>query len=96
MNKLKYRFSELDSLTKVRIKIQIPLTYRNQPVLSRLTSDYGLTFNITKANLGGEHQRNWLDLELIGTTEQIENAITYLLKFKLKIWGKPNTDGDAW
>lgn len=96
MNKLKHRFSKLDSVTKVRIKIKIPPTYRNEPVLSRLTSDYGLIFNITKAILGGKHQEYKLDLELIGTPEQIENAVDYLLKLQIKIWGKPNPDGDAW
>jgi len=96
MNKLKHRFSELDSVTKVRIKIKIPQTYQNEPVLSRLTSEHGLIFNITKAILGGKHQEYWLDLELIGTPKQIESAIAYLLKLQVKIWGKPNPDGDSW
>ena len=76
--------------------MQIPQTYQKEPVLSRLTSEHGLIFNITKAILGGEHQQYWLDLELIGTTEKIESAIAYLLKLQVKIWGKPNPDGDAW
>ncbi|MFB2895883.1 NIL domain-containing protein [Aerosakkonemataceae cyanobacterium BLCC-F50] len=96
MNKLKHRFSELDSVTKVRIKIKIPQTYQKEPVLSRLTADYGLTFNITKAILGGKHQEGWFDLELLGTPEQLQNALDYLLKLQIKIWGKPNPDGDAW
>ncbi|HEY9296343.1 MAG TPA: NIL domain-containing protein, partial [Phormidium sp.] len=96
MNKLKHRFSELDSVTKLRIKIKVPQIYQKEPVLSRLTSEHSLIFNITKAILGGKHQEYRLDLELIGTPEQIEKGIAYLLKLQVKIWGRPNPDGDAW
>lgn len=97
MRTLKHRSSVVDSLTKTRIKIQIPKTCQNEPVISRLTSDYGLTFNITKAMLeANNREEGVLELELIGTPEQIQRATAYLLKLQVKIWGKPNPDGDAW
>jgi len=85
------------SKTKTRIKIQIPQNYQKEPVVSRLTSEYGLTFNITKAMLGSDRQSPAvLDLEIFGTPEQIQQAIAYLLKLQVKIWRKPNPDGDSW
>lgn len=97
MNRLKSGSSIGKNLTKTRIKIQIPQHYHQEPVISRLTSEYGLTFNITRAILAVHNQEEGLiDLELFGTTEQIQRAIAYLLQLKVKIWGKPNPDGDAW
>jgi hypothetical protein len=72
---------------KTRIKIQVPNHYREEPIISRLTSDYGLTFHITKAILTGEHREDgWFDLELHGTAEQIKLAFSYLRQRQVRIW----------
>lgn len=76
----------LASSTKTRIKIMIPKHYQREPVISRLTSDYGLTFYITEAMLGASNQEEGLfDLELDGTPQQIKSALDYLLKLQVKV-----------
>lgn len=83
--------------TKARIRIQIPSTYHKEPVISYLTSQYGLIFNITRASLKSHKQSVGIfDLELTGTPQQIQKALDYLITKQVKIWGKPNPDGDAW
>lgn len=86
-----------ESPVTARIKIQIPRKCHKEPVISRLTSKHGLTVNITGAMLGasssGEGQ---FDLELHGFPQQIESAIAYLQELEVRIWGKPNPDGDGW
>lgn len=89
--------SKVDSPTQTRIKIQIPRIYQQQPVISHLTSDYGLTVNITGALLGGSSQEEGLfDLELHGTPQQIQGALAFLEQLNVKIWGKPNPGPDSW
>lgn len=85
------------NVTKARIRIQIPSTYQKEPVISYLTSQYGLIFNITGASLKSHNQSVGIfDLELTGTPQQIQKALDYLITKQVKIWGKPNPDGDAW
>ncbi|MBW4618294.1 MAG: NIL domain-containing protein [Cyanosarcina radialis HA8281-LM2] len=72
---------------KTRIKIQIPHRYVREPVISCLTSDYGLTFNITEAILTDSNLKDgWFDLELYGTVEQIKFAFSYLRQRQVRIW----------
>lgn len=48
-----------------RIQLRIPKDYHQEPVISRLVSDYGLTVNITAAILGANAVGDgWFDLEL--------------------------------
>lgn len=86
-----------DSPTQIRLRVGIPKTYNQEPVISRLTADYGLLVNITGAMLGSDSGgQGWFDLELRGTPNQIQSGLAYLQKLKLKIWGRPNADGDGW
>ena len=80
-----------------RIKIQIPKRCMKEPVISRLTSEHGLTVNITGAMLGAHsYEEGWFDLELHGLPQQVQSALAYLQELNVKIWGKPNPDGDSW
>ena len=86
-----------ESKTQIRIKIQIPRHYSHEPVISHLTAKYGLLVNITGALLGASSQgEGWFDLELRGIPQQIQSALTYLRSLDIKVWGKPNPDGDGW
>lgn len=88
--------SYLDRI-RLRISVWIPKHYHQEPVLSRLTSDHHLTVNITEARLGPDsHGDGWFDLELWGTSPQIQEALAYLQIMNIRIWGKLNPDGDAW
>ncbi|MEH2196731.1 NIL domain-containing protein [Nostoc sp.] len=50
-----------------RIRLRIPKDYHQEPVISRLVSNYGLTVNITAAILGANAiGDSWFDLKLQG------------------------------
>jgi L-aspartate semialdehyde sulfurtransferase ferredoxin len=40
------------SVNQIRLPVHIPLSYQQEPVISRLISNYGLVVNITGAMLG--------------------------------------------
>ena len=81
-------------LTHKRIRIRIPKQYHQDPVISRLISDYNLTVNITAAILGGNGNGDgWFDLELRGTIANIRRSLDYLNELDLEIWNDTETDG---
>lgn len=70
-----------------QIRLRIPRNFHEEPVISRLVSDYGLTVNIQAAILGANAVGDgWFDLDLQGTTIQIDNAINHLQEIELEIW----------
>jgi ABC-type methionine transport system ATPase subunit len=76
-----------NQLTHKRIRIRIPKDYHQEPVISRLVSDYGLIVNITAAMLGSNGIGDgWFDLDLQGTSAQIDSALTYINDLNLEIW----------
>jgi hypothetical protein len=38
----------------------------------------------------------WFDLELRGTSRQIQSALIYLDEMDLEIWGELDTEKDGW
>ena len=84
--------------TQTRIRIRIPKNYHDEPVISRLTSHYGLTVNITAALLGANARDDgWFDLELRGRSEQIRSALLYLNELDLEIWSESTENqNDGW
>lgn len=76
-----------NTLTHKRIRLRIPKEYHQEPVISRLVSDYGLTVNISAAILGSNAVGDgWFDLDLQGTTAQIDSALIYLNDLDLEVW----------
>ena len=83
--------------TQVRIKIRIPKTLHEEPVISRLVSHYGITVNISAALLGANKRDDgWFELDLRGKVEQIQNALIYLNELDLEIWGQSTPQEDGW
>lgn len=83
--------------TQARIRIRIPKTYHQEPVISRLVSHHGLTVNIAAALLGANARDDgWFDLELKGSSEQIRSALIYLDELDLEIWHDDQTQTDGW
>lgn len=81
-----------DTLTQKRIRVRIPRNYHQEPVISRLVSDFGLTVNITAAVLGANAIGDgWFDLGLQGTTAQIEDGLVYLKNLALEVWDNNQT-----
>jgi hypothetical protein len=70
-----------------RIRIRIPSDYHQEPVISRLISEYGLVVNIRAAILAANAVGDgWFDLDLQGTETQIQNGLAYLQELELGIW----------
>ena len=83
--------------TVTRIRLRIPKNYHQEPVISRLVSDYHLTVNIVSALLGANAQGDgWFDLELRGKASQIDSAIVYLSDLDLEILDQDGLNQDGW
>ncbi|QYX30630.1 NIL domain-containing protein [Sphaerospermopsis torques-reginae] len=79
--------SDKNVLTSQRIRMRITKEYHQEPVISRLVSDYGLTINIKAAFLGQDAiSDGWFDLDLQGTETQIQNGLNYLQELNLEVW----------
>jgi ABC-type methionine transport system ATPase subunit len=84
--------------TQTRIRIRVPKEYHQEPVISNLISEYGLTVNFNAALLGVKTlDDGWFDLELNGTSQQIESALIYLNDLDVEIWSNSNKpDEETW
>lgn len=90
-------YLEADRHTHTRIKIRIPKNLHDEPVISRLISQHGVTVNIAAALLSANQRDDgWFELELRGTSSQIGSALTYLNELDLEIWGRANPEQDGW
>ena len=86
--------SSENTLINKRIRVRIPQDHHQEPVISRLVSEYGLTVNIKAAILGQDAVGDgWFDLDLQGTEAQIQNGLTYLQELKLQVWDE-NSSSD--
>jgi L-aspartate semialdehyde sulfurtransferase ferredoxin len=85
------------SMTQLRVRLYIPRSYSQAPIISQIISRFNLTVNITRAELEKNTNRpGCFDLELRGSMSQIRDSLTYLESLNIKIIGKANTDGDSW
>lgn len=84
-----------DTLTHKQIRVRIPKDYHEEPVISRLVSDYDLVINIRAAILGANAIGDgWFDLDLQGSSENIKLGITYLQNLALEVWD--NNQKPSW
>lgn len=78
-------------LTIASITLRIGGDYHQQPVISRLVSEFGLTVNINAAILGANTKDDgWFKLDLQGTPSQIQTALIYLNDLGLETWDQKN------
>lgn len=87
---------QVECPTQSRIRIWIPKHQCQESIVSRLTSDYGLTVYITGTHAEVSAADRCCDLTLHGTPRQIQSALADLQSLGIRIWGKPNPDGDSW
>lgn len=88
---------EANRPTQTRIKIRIPKDFHQEPVISRLVSQYGVTVNITAALLSANARDDgWFELELKAKGQQLQSALTYLNELDLEIWDQSNSEQDGW
>ncbi len=79
-----------------QITMRVPQNHHNEPIISRLVSEHGLTVNIVAAILGQKNtDEGWFNLDLEGTDSQIHGALEYLHKLGLEIWDKSNADEES-
>lgn len=68
------------------IEIRVPEKYHRQPIVSRLISRYGLSVNIAAAAFEIETKKDaWFNLEIEGSSQQVESGITYLRGLSVKV-----------
>jgi ABC-type methionine transport system ATPase subunit len=77
------------------IRLRIPEDLHGEPVISQLTSQYGLVVNIVSANLGVNAGSGWFHLSLKGNQAQIQTAIAYLNDLDIEIWEDNNGTNTA-
>lgn len=58
-----------------RVKFTFPPDLVNTPVIYNMGKEFGVVTNIRRANLS--HDRGWVILEVVGTTEAIEKSLTW-------------------
>ncbi|MTJ29221.1 NIL domain-containing protein [Aphanizomenon sp. UHCC 0183] len=79
--------SSENTLINKRIRVRITQDHHQEPVISRLVSESGLTVNIKAAILGQNAVGDgWFDLDIQGTETQIQNGLNYLQELKLQVW----------
>lgn len=84
-----------NSIIFTRIRIRISKQYHQEPVISRLVSEYGLTVNIAAALLGANARDDgWFHLQLQGTSQQINSALIYLNDLDLEVWHESDNAND--
>lgn len=78
--------SKTDNSTLGCIRIRVPQQYYRQPIFSRLISRYGLTINIAAAIFEAYAKEDaWFDLEIQGSSQQIEAGLAYLQDLNVEI-----------
>jgi ABC-type methionine transport system ATPase subunit len=84
-------------LTETRLRIQIPRQYHSEPVISFLASNHHLEVTILAALLSANcKESGWFDLQLRGTTQQIDSALIYLSDLNVKFWLTSDAEVDGW
>ncbi|MCC5632130.1 NIL domain-containing protein [Nostoc sphaeroides] len=89
--------NQSSSMNQLRVRLYIPQSYWQEPIISRIISCFQVTVNITGAEL--EKNTNIpgrFDLELRGSMSQISDCLNYLESLNIKVFGKANADGDSW
>ncbi len=70
-------------MNSMKLKLIYPEEKIKEPILSRLCKTFDVDINIRKANV--QENIGWLELELMGTEEEIEKAIDWLVKQGIEV-----------
>lgn len=81
------RLRSTQGRTQTQVRLRIPKTYHGEPVISNLTSRYGLQVNIVAALLGADGgEDGWFDLVIDGEAALIHQALIDLVELDADIW----------
>jgi ABC-type methionine transport system ATPase subunit len=64
------------SITMRKLTLSFPQRLVREPILHNIATRFGVSFNISKANVTDEH--GYLEISLEGGTESLDQAIEYL------------------
>jgi NIL domain len=79
--------TNISGIAQTHIRILIPEKYHQEPIISRLVSDYHLAVTIKSALLGANGAGGgWFDLNLEGLQADIDRALQYFQDLNLDIW----------
>ena len=62
-------------MARQRMKLTFPPDLINQPLIYNMGKQFQVVTNIRRANVSGD--RGWMILEISGTDEEIDNALTW-------------------
>jgi hypothetical protein len=83
--------------TEIELKLRVPQSYHQEPIISQLISEYQLKVIFLSAILGKDGQGDgWFGLKILGTIQQINNALIYLSELDIEIWHEPDLELDGW
>ncbi|MEY2857289.1 MAG: hypothetical protein RLZZ74_1601 [Cyanobacteriota bacterium] len=83
--------------TQIELQIRVPQSYHQEPIISQLISEYQVKVIVLAAILGKHGQGDgWFDLKLVGTAQQINNAVIYLSDLDIEIWHEQDIEQDGW
>lgn len=76
----------------LRVRVRIPKDQQEQPVLSQLIADYGVTITIRATLLSANAvDDGWFDLELQGSAGSALSAIQALVDLGADVWAWPDS-----
>jgi len=82
---------------RLRVRLRIPAEYRQDPILSIVITQYGLTVNILAAQLSNQaSDGGWFDLEVQGPSNQINNGILHLNDLGIEMWRESDSLHEGW
>ncbi|RMD46780.1 MAG: FeS-binding protein [Aquificota bacterium] len=70
-------------MSSMKLKLIYPEEKIKEPILSKLCKSFDVDINIRKANV--QENIGWLELELTGKEEEIENAINWLKNQEIEV-----------
>ncbi len=83
--------------TQARIKMSIPKHLQREPIISRLVAVYRVTVNIITASLDEDtNDEAIFELELRGTSAEIQSALTFLHELDVGIQHLAYPEQDGW
>ncbi len=75
----------LARITEVTLYLSIPESYRREPIITQLVSQYQLQVNILAATLGNNRGHGQFKLTLIGNVQAINDALAYLEELQITV-----------
>lgn len=83
--------------TEIELKFRVPQRYHQEPIISQLISEYQLQVIFLSAILGKDGcGGGWFNLKLLGTFDQINNALIYLAELDIEVWHNRDLELDGW